>query len=362
MVTSRDVAQVAGVSQATVSRVLRDAGPVKAETRTRVLEAAAQIGYQPNALARAMRTRRSGTVGVVVSHLTNPFYPGLIEELSAELGSAGCRMALWTSAGPGQDAALEAIRQGVLDGVLFTAATAKSAALREAMRAGAPAVTLNRAMPGWKCDQVVSDNRVGGQRIARYFAAAGHQRVGYIGGPAAPSTSADREKGFLSGLAAVGLALPEDYRRGGDFTYRRGREAMRELLSLTRPPTAVFCVNDLTALGALDGARSLGRAVPDDVWVVGYDDIAMASWDAFDLTTVRQPTAEMARIAVQLLLARVAEPATAPRRVTMPAELIVRGSTAHHGGDEARSAGTPPTSRARRPAAPTREPRLARSR
>ena len=353
MVTSRDVAQVAGVSQATVSRVLRDAGPVKAETRARVLEAAAQIGYQPNALARAMRTRRSGTVGVVVSHLTNPFYPELIEALNTELGAAGCRMALWTSAGPGQDAALEAIRQGVLDGVLFTAATAKSAALREAMRSGAPAVTLNRAIPGWHCDQVVSDNRVGGQRIARYFAAAGHRRVGYIGGPALPSTSADREKGYLSGLSAVGLSLPEAHRRSGDFSYQRGRNAMRELLSLSRPPTAVFCVNDLTALGALDGARSLGRAVPDDVWVVGYDDIPMASWDAFDLTTVRQPTGEMARIAVQLLLSRVAEPTAAPRRVTMPAELVVRGTTAHHRGDESRPANK---------SARTREPRLARSR
>lgn len=336
VVTSRNVALAAGVSQATVSRVLQDSEKVSAATRERVLEAIISTGYSPNFLARAMKTRRTGMIGVVVARITNPFYPEVLEALSAELAAAGQRMVLWTSEGPGDVSALEAIREGMADGVVFTTVTADSMPLQEALKRQAPLVILNRSVEGLPCDQVTSDNVAGSRAIAEYLAAEGHRRLGFIGGPPRPSTSVERKRGFRQGLASAGIAWDEALCRYGDFSHADGHAAMRELLSLDDPPTAVFCVNDLTALGALDGARSMGRRVPEDIWVAGYDDIAMSAWEAFDLTTVRQPIPEMVAMAVRMLLDRIADPSLSPRQHRFPNELVVRGSTAGRpprGGD-----------------------------
>jgi LacI family transcriptional regulator len=329
LVTSRDVARIAGVSQSTVSRVLLGSDKVTEATRQRVMAAMASTGYAPNVVARAMKTQRTGTVGVVVARITNPFYPEMIEALSIELAAADQRMVLWTSEGAGDAAALEAIRQGMVDGVIFTTVTAESAPLQAALSRRAPVVTLNRSVEGLACDQVTSDNPDGSRRVARYFALCHHTRVGFIGGPPKPSTSQERERGFRAGLQDAGLLLDERLVRHGDFSHADGRRLMRELMSSAAPPTAVFCVNDLTALGAMDGARSMGVSVPDDVWVAGYDDIAMSAWDAFDLTTVRQPVSTMSALAVQLLLKRMADPGLPTGHHRYPSELVIRGSTAH---------------------------------
>lgn len=321
------MARTAGVSQATVSRVLQGSDSVTEETRRRVLRAVTERGYEPNALARAMKTQRTGTIGVVVARITNPYYPEMIEALSAELAEAGQRMVLWTSEGAGDASALEAIRQRMVDGVVFTTVTAESVPLREALRLGAPAVTLNRSVDGIACDQVTSDNEAGARQVVEYLVETGHRRLGFIGGPIGPSTSMERERGFRRAVAEAGLHLDERLCLRGDFSHEDGRSAMRTLLGAERPPTAVFCVNDLTAMGAVDGARSLGRRVPDDVWVVGYDDIAMGSWDGYDLTTVRQPITQMAALAVQMLLRRISEPVVEPRHHRFPSELVIRGST-----------------------------------
>ncbi len=327
--TSRDVARAAGVSQATVSRVLLGSEKVTDATRDRVLAAMASIGYAPNVVARAMKTQRTGTIGVVVARITNPYYPEVIQALSEELALADQRMVLWTSEGAGDQSALEAIRQGMVDGVIFTTVVEDSAPLREALNRGAPVVTLNRSVESLACDQVTSDNLHGSRRIAEYFAASGHGRVAFIGGPPAPSTSREREHGYREGLGNSGISIDEALMRRGDFSHADGREHMRELLSGPDPPSAVFCVNDLTALGAIDGARSLGVRVPEDVWVVGYDDIPMAAWDSFNLTTVRQPVAEMSAFAVQLLMRRLANPELPSEHHRYPSEVIVRGSTAY---------------------------------
>lgn len=328
MVTSRDVARAAGVSQATVSRVLQGSDNVTDETRKRVMYAVADTGYEPNVLARAMKTQRTHTIGVVVARITNPYYPQVIEALSAELANANQRMVLWTSEGTGDASALAAIRQRMVDGVVFTTVTADSVPLHEALRRGAPVVTLNRSVEGIGCDQVTSDNLAGSTHVVQYLAGAGHRRIGLIGGPAGPSTSAERERGFREGINAAGLQVDEALCRCGDFSHSDGHAAMRDLLAMDDPPTAVFCVNDLIAMGAIDGARSIGRRVPDDVWVVGYDDIAMSAWEGYDLTTIRQPITDMAALAVRLLLRRIAEPDAEPHHYRYPDELVVRGSTA----------------------------------
>lgn len=319
MITTKDVAQLAGVSQATVSRVLHDHPAVTEETRARVRAVLAETGYQPNLAARMMRTRRSGTVGLVVDDVTNPFYPELISSISAELAARGLRMILWDSAGPGEESAIEAIDQSLVDGLVFTTATPHSQALQLAIRRGAPVVLVNRTVAELECDQVDGDNRAKAYEVASYFAAAGHHRVGIVDGPSAASTARERGAGFRAGCADFGLDLVA---RDGDLTFEGGRAAVRSMPGAT----AVFCANDLSALGALD---VLGSRVPDEVWVVGYDDVAMASWDTFGLTTLRQPLAEMAAAALDLLVQRIDRP-SAPfthRRFRNP--WMIRRSTAH---------------------------------
>jgi LacI family transcriptional regulator len=327
MVTSHDVARAAGVSQATVSRVLSGSAKVSPATRDRVLDALRQTGYTPNLVARAMRTRRTGTVGVVVASITNPFYPEVIEAISEELAANGSRMILWISEGSGDESALQAIRQGLVDGIVFTTVTDRSRPLHEALERQAPMVMLNRAVESVDADQVVSDNAAGGAAVADYFVAGGHTRVGLIAGPPSASTALHREAGFLHCMAEHGGKVPKARHRQGAFTHGGGYDAMRSLLEGRHPPTAVFCANDLSAFGAIDAARSLGARVPDDVWVTGFDDISMSSWAGYDLTTVRQPIREMCATAVKLLLARIDQPRRQTQRVTLRGELVVRGST-----------------------------------
>jgi LacI family transcriptional regulator len=329
MATSRDVALIAGVSQTTVSRVLHDHPGVRPETRERVLRALRETNYAPDGLARAMITRKTGTIGVVIEDITNPFYPEVVEAFCRELAGAGHRMTLWNSGEAGEPAAVEAIQQRLVDGVIFTTATADSVVLKAAVRQGAPVVLFNRHVWDIDCDKVTADNLAGGRLVAEYFVDHGHERIGLITGDQRASTAIERERGFREGLRERGLDPDTILQRPGDFLYRRSREAMHELLGCNSPPTAVFCANDLTALGALDAARELSVKVPEEVWVVGFDDIGMASWRSFDLTTVRQPISEMVQAAVKMMLRRISDPGPQFEHRRFGSELIVRASTAH---------------------------------
>jgi LacI family transcriptional regulator len=333
-VTSTDVARLAGVSQATVSRVLADSERVSEATRLRVLNAMAALGYSPNLVARAMKTRRTGSIGVVVSQLRNPFYPEALEAIGTALARADQRMVLF-STDPSEDAALDAIRQGLVDGVLFTSGTTESKALREAVARHSPVLMFNRSVPDLSGDQVTNDNPSGASAVAEHLVAAGHRRIGFLGGiegPGGASTVAERHAGFAATLERLGHPLDPGLSLAGPLSYESGDAGIGTLLARSDPPTAVFCVNDITALGALDGARRRGFAVPARLSIVGYDDIEQAAWDAFRLTTIRQPLVEMAARSVELLLERIADPERPARHERFPAELVLRGSTGHPSG------------------------------
>jgi LacI family transcriptional regulator len=327
MPTSHDVARLAGVSQATVSRAL-SGGSVSAETRKKILHAAKTVGYVPNLGARAMKTGRVNTIGVVVADLKNPFYPEILDALTSYLDAAGQKVTLWNSDGPGNDAALEAINGGSVDGVIFTTVTEASAPLRAALDRHSPVVLINRTVETLSCDQVASDNVAGGRTVAEYFLDSGRTDIAFIGGPSAASTARDRFRGFSERLTEAGLSLPPERTLTGPFSHDFGYSAASRLLGADNPPTAIFCSNDLVAFGALDAARAAKVAVPEDLWIVGYDDIAMSAWPAFDLTTVHQPSRAMAEAGARALLDRIAEPTAPCRMLTFRSHLVVRGSTA----------------------------------
>lgn len=327
MVTSKDVARRAGVSQTTVSRVLQNKGNVNEKTRERVQHALESLGYVPNERARAMRTGYTNVLGVVTGRITNPFYPELIDALSTAISGCGLRMVLWGSdSDSGEAAALEAIRGGQIDGVIFTTAMETSAPLRSALELDVPLVLVVRSIDGAPCDQVTSDNESGGWMAAQHFLAAGRVDLAVLGGHESVSTSRERRAGFLSAAKAHGIAQEDVVVEDCDFAHAAAKDRALSILSDPDGPRSIFCVNDVIAFGVLDAAHELGLSVPDDVWVIGYDNIEMASWRLIDLTTVTQPIEAMARTAVELLLRRLREPDSAWEHVRFPPELVLRGS------------------------------------
>ena len=196
-----------------------------------------------------------------------------------------------------------------------------------ALDAGRPAALINRTVPGLRCDQVASNNHAMSHRIAEYFAEAGHTTVGLVTADQSSSTADLRAGGFRAGVEDTGMELPRSLVEDGAFSHAGGYRAFLSMMSLPRRPTAIFCVNDLSAMGALDAARSLGVRVPEDLWLAGYDDIDMASWEAFSLSTAKQPIDAMVTLAVDLLLSRIEQPTLPFRHYQIPATLNVRGST-----------------------------------
>ncbi|MFC5384816.1 LacI family DNA-binding transcriptional regulator [Aquamicrobium segne] len=327
-VTSMDVARVAKVSQATVSRVLNDNPNVSEEKRAAVLAAMEAVGYRPNVLAQGLRMRKTATIGVVVAGITNPFYPEALEAVGKQLERAGQRMVLWDSDRGGEEAALDAVQQGLVDGVIFTSVSEGSGTLDEALRLKAPIVLLNRGSINASCDQVTSNNFEGAAEAARYLYQIGHRRIGLLGGPLAARTARDRMDGFLHGLRELGQPVPDELICDALFTHEGGRMGVQELLDLDDPPTAVFCVNDFSAFGAVDGAREAGLDVPLQLSVVGYDDVAMAAWRSYQLTTVSQQLDAMSGRAVELLLRRVGRHEAPVRHDHFSGALVIRNTTA----------------------------------
>jgi LacI family transcriptional regulator len=330
-VTSHDVARAAGVSQATVSRVLRNDTSVSQVMRERVMRALAETGYELNASARAFRTSHTGSIGVVVARLSNQIYPAMLESLGARLASLGQRMIVWDAEYGGDVQASQALRQGVVDGVILAASTNESEFIKDIRSPQAPVVLINRTVDGYPSDQVFSDNAGGGRRVADYLARSGRKRIALIGGPQQASTIRDRERGFREALEAAGIELlPHHYQRSPEFSHGSGKAMALRLLELATPPDAIFCVNDVLALGAVDGARVVRARVPDDLWIVGYDDIELASWDAYELTTVRQPMTEMVSYSIDLLLEKIRDPGRAIELKCFANELVIRQSTGKH--------------------------------
>ena len=312
-----------------MSRALRRDPRVTKETQERVREVAQRLGYVTNHAARSLKNRRSQTIGVVVADLRNPYFLEVVDGLHDELYLADYRTFLVADR-PGDDGRdLVGLLRGSVDGVVFASARNVDEAPTGLADLRLPVVLINREVDGYPLDRVLSDYGAGGALAAQHLVELGHRRIGLVTGPSSMAVFQDREDAFRRTLADLGAPFDESLRREGPFSYEVGEQLATDLLDRPDPPTAIFCADDMVAFGALDAARRLGLRVPEDVSVVGYDDLTMAGWDSHDLTTVRQPIAEMAREAARLVVQRIERPdeLAEPQRRVHPVTLVRRGST-----------------------------------
>jgi DNA-binding LacI/PurR family transcriptional regulator len=329
-VTATDVARKAGVSQSAVSRVFTPGASVSEAMAERVRAAAAELGYRPNVLARSLITGRTRMIGLVVGYLENPFYPAVLEALSAALEVRGYHILVFHAAdgeGAGDVARVVGeIMDYQVDGLVTASVRLSDEVVARCRAAGLPVVLFNRGLPGAGLPSVTSANRAGGAAVAEFLLASGHRRIAHVAGLQGASTGRDRWEGFRDALAARGVEI-HAYAQGG-FDRVRAAEAAEAMMRGASPPDAIFVANDHMALGVLDRLRhGMGIDVPGRVSVVGYDDVPAAAWEAYDLTTVRQPVDRMVTATVEILMAEI-EGGAAPGRVEeVPAELVVRGST-----------------------------------
>ena len=320
--TSYDVAVAAGVAQSTVSRCFRPDSEMSASTRARIQAVAAQLGYVPNALARSLITKRSNLVAVIVTDFTlraNPAIVGGIGRALAETGKQLLLFAVDADRGEAAPAAAQAAQTYPLDG-LMVAATLAEEQIRPFLQRGVPVVFFNRPVALAQVDRVATDHATAAKLVARRLHAAGHRRFVCLGGPADWPVNIERAEGFVSGLEDVTVL-----NSGPDYV--GGRTAFLDHVRRAGVPDAVFCVTDPLALGVLDACRfDLGLSVPRDLSVVGFDDVAEAAHQAYDLTTVRQPIDQLASAAVDMLVRRLDAPGAKASRLLLLGTLIERGS------------------------------------
>lgn len=324
-VTSYDVARAAGVSQSAVSRCFTAGASVAPQTRELVLETAARLGYRPNRIAKGLSTRRSGLVAVLVPDVVSLYFPELLAQLGRALERHALRALLFARADEqGGGAVLAEALEHAVDGVV-SALTFDEAALQPALEAAVPVVMLNRAAAVASVAGVASDHERAAAKIADLLLDAGHTRPALVTGPADSPTSMLRCRGFCERLRARGGVEPLLHR--GDYTYAAGQSAGRRLLRGRSRPDAVFCANDAMAMGLIDAARfELDLRVPDDVSVVGFDDLMAAAWPAYALTTMRQPVRRLTARVAERLAALIAAPGSAAGFDVFACELIRRGS------------------------------------
>jgi len=323
-----DVARLAGVSQAAVSRTFTPGASVSEETRAKVLAAAEQLGYRPNVIARSLIRKSTNMIGLVVMRFTNPFYSRMIRDFTRALQDLGYLTLLFNIADVHEvEDALPTALQYQVDGLIITSATLSSKMAEECARSGTPVVLFGRYASSDNINVVRCDNVLGGRLVADALLDAGHQRLAYIAGEEGASTNRDREEGFMERLRERGYE-PSFRESAGDYTYESGFEAARRLLQRDDPPDAIFCASDLIAMGALDLARyQLGIKLPEDLAIIGFDDIPMASWLGYSLTTVRQPVEEMVQSTIQVLMNAIESPDSETMLKVIAPSLVVRTST-----------------------------------
>jgi len=335
--TLEEVAKLAGVSRSTVSRVVNQHPNVRPEVRERVWEVIRKTGYQPHAAARSLATRRTRVIGLIIPQavttlFTDPYFPILIRGVADACNAHNYHLMLSLfsrrrvqESRARQDLLYQQVLRGrYLDGVVVSSAPLDDPIFPRLLEDGVPFIIVGR-YPHERANYVDVDNVAGARMAVEHLLRLGHERVATITGPLNMCSGQDRLEGYRQALAARGIPVDEDLIAEGDFTEQGGQAAMRRLLP--HRPTAVFAASDMMAVGAIKVLREAGLRVPEDVAVVGFDDIPLASMVEPPLTTVRQPIEQLGSMAVELLVSLMENPGEETvHRVVLPTELVIRAS------------------------------------
>ena len=326
-VTSLEVAKLAGVSQSAVSRVFTPGASASSKTMLKVRAAAIELGYRPNILARSLITGKSRIICLVVAYLDNYYYPVALEKISNAVQALGYHVLIFMASNDSEstDHVIDGLLDYQVDGIIAASVSISSDLTARCEAAGVPVVLFNRAQESKEHSAVTSDNFEGGKTVSKFLLAAGHKKIAYIGGWEGASTHRDREAGFREGLKEENQQLAAHAL--GDFTVERAKEVAREMFNKPNYPDAVFVVQDSMAFAVMDVLRNeLNLKIPDDVSVIGYDDVPPAALAAYDLTTMRQRSNIMVEETVSLMLDKITNPSLEPRHIKVESPLIIRSS------------------------------------
>lgn len=331
MFTIRDVARAAGVSVSTASLALRGDKRTSTGTRERVLFAAMELDYQPNNVAQSLKTGRTMTIGLIIPDILNPFFTVIAASAEDAACANGYSMVLCNSGNDAQreQGYLNLLRSRRVDGLIYMAGSSvPHAALGSLIDQGFPLVLIDEELEGIDSTSVMVRNYEGALALAEHIADLGHREIGVIGGPPELVTAQARLSAAIAGFARYGISVPSSRITFGDYQLESGRRATRALLSAFPEITAICAANDLMAIGAMQEAQSYGLQIPQDLSVTGFDDIPLASLVHPALTTVEQPTREMGRQAINLLLAQIGSRRPSARHVLLDPQLHIRDSVA----------------------------------
>ena len=326
-ITSMEVARRAGVSQSAVSRVFTPGASASKSTVLKVRKAAEELGYRPNVLARSLITGRTRIIGLVVAYLENQFYPVVLELLSRALQAKGYHVLVFMAENSTEKVAevMEELLDYQVDGIITASVAMTNDLTARCTAVGIPVVMFNRGQDDARLSEVTSDNIPGARRATEYLIAAGHTRIAHVMGWQGSSTGRDRAAGFQQAMDAAGLTPHAMI--DGMYSRDTAAQVTRDLCGGDTRPDAIFVGNDHMAFAVMDTLRfELGLSVPGDVSVIGYDDVPLASWPAYNLTTIRQPVNRMVEATVDALLTQIDTPATPPRKLRIDGPLVIRTS------------------------------------
>ncbi len=327
--TIRQVAALAGVSTATVSRVLARSGRVSPDLEERVRGAAQQLNYQPNRAARNLRARQGSTVGVLIPDIQNLFFTAIVRGIDDEVTKFGYTLLLANSDGSAdrERVYLDTFRAEGVAGLLAIPSQNDERGFRQFLETGVPLVILDRTVHLPNVDIVTVTNREGAAHAVQHLVALGHRRIAMMAGLETHNVGSERRAGFFAAMEAAGLRADAALIKDGAFEREIARTATFELLDLPEPPTAIFSANNTMSLGVLQALHERGLNAPDDVSIVGFDDMPWQVAMQPPLTCIAQPTYDIGATAARLLLERIAEPSRPVRRVVLETALVIRASS-----------------------------------
>lgn len=328
-VTIKEVGERAGVSSATVSRVVGNYGYVSEKTRRKILAAIRELGYKPNAIARSMVTKSTQTIGLIITDITNPFFAQLVRGVEEVTWQNGYSLIL---ANTDEDlrreqAMVTTLQEKRVDGLIVVPASSKPAGhLTNLLEEGTPLVLLDRAVTGCAVDVVMVDNEGGAYQAVAHLIGQGYRRIGMIVDNLEITTSLERMAGYRRALQDAGILIDESLARSCQFSQQSAYALVSEMLKSPNPPTALFTANNFMTLGALQAIQEAGLSIPRHIGLVGFDDLAWIGLNNPGLTVVAQPVLDLGRVAAQRLLARMKGDASSPQEIRLKTRFIIRQS------------------------------------